>query len=440
MASKHIIVIGAGISGLTAAFRLQRAGHAVSVFEARQRVGGRMITIDWKGFSIDPGAEFVTGADKFLLEMVADLGIEDQLIDYSEQSSGFDVSVMRDGEVHSFNFMSIASYFGWTGVSLKARLSMLKLLPYMMRAGRADIYYPESAPGTDDVPMEQFFYEKINAEMFEYWVEPTMDVFCGYVPENLSAKMLLLLFGSYLSQKLFTFEGGIGYFPEQLASQVGVTLGAVVSNVEMKADDSGVKVDYQVDGQSKTIEADQVVVAVPGDKVLELFDDPSPAWKQFFTQVGYTRVGIVYHHVEGDDPAFEEGGIMFPRSEPWNLSAVGWKRRDDGRVLVMSDLKAHLYDPAINDDELSAMITDEMIQAVPAFEGAIQDQMVFRWPRKVPKYPVGYLTALKAFKDEPQEGPVYFCGDYLIGPNAGAALASGWLCAERVVGNSPVVK
>ena len=202
MASKHIIVIGAGISGLTAAFRLQRTGHAVSVLEARQRVGGRMITIDWKGFSIDPGAEFVTGADKFLLEMVADLGIEDQLIDYSEQSTGFDVSVMRDGEVHSFNFMSIASYFGWTGVSWKARLSMLKLLPYMLRAGRANVYYPESAPGTDDVPMEQFFYEKINAEMFDYWVEPTMDVFCGYVPEDLSAKMLLLLFGSYLSQKL----------------------------------------------------------------------------------------------------------------------------------------------------------------------------------------------------------------------------------------------
>ncbi|MCJ7661602.1 MAG: FAD-dependent oxidoreductase [Anaerolineales bacterium] len=437
MTSKHIIVIGAGISGLTAAFRLQQAGHEVSVVEARQRVGGRMITIDWKGFSIDPGAEFVTSADKFLLEMVRDLGIEDKLIDYSEANTGFDVSVMRDGEVHSFNFMSIASYFGWTGVSLKARLSMLKLLPYMMRAGRADVYYPENAPGTDDVPMEQFFYEKINAEMFEYWVELTMDVFCGYVPEDLSAKMLLLLFGSYLSQKLYTFEGGIGFLPEQLARQVGVTLGAVVSNVEMKADGSGVKVETQVDGQAKTIDADQVVVAVPGDKVLELFDEPLPAWKQFFEKVGYTRVGIVYHHVEGDDPSFEEGGIMFPRKEPWNLSAVGWKRRGDGRVLVMSDLKSHLYDPAISDDELRAKVTDEMIRAVPAFESAIQDQMVFRWPRKVPKYPVGYLTALKAFKHEPQEGPVYFCGDYLIGPNAGAALASGWLCAQRVENCSP---
>jgi oxygen-dependent protoporphyrinogen oxidase len=316
---------------------------------------------------------------------------------------------------------------------------MIKLLPYMMRAGRADVYYPESAPGKDDMAMEQFFYEKINAEMFEYWVEPTMDVFCGYIPEDLSAKMLLLLFGSYLSQKLYTFEGGIGFLPEQLASQVGVTLGVVVSNIGIKADGSGVNVDYHLDGQTETIDGDQVVVAVPGDKVLELFEEPLPAWQLFFGKVGFTQVGIVYHHIEGDDPAFDEGGIMFPRKEPWNLSAVGWKRREDGRVLVMSDLKAHLYDPAISDDDLKAKITDEMIRAVPAFKGAIQDQMVFRWPRKVPKYPVGYLSALKRFKEDPQEGPVYFCGDYLIGPNAGAALASGWLCAERVENNSPPV-
>ena len=48
---------------------------------------------------------------------------------------------MRDGQVHSFNFMSIGSYFGWTGVSLNARLSMLKLLPYMLRSGRSDVYH-----------------------------------------------------------------------------------------------------------------------------------------------------------------------------------------------------------------------------------------------------------------------------------------------------------
>ena len=39
----------------------------------------------------------------------------------------------------------------------------------------------------------------------------------------------------------------------------------------------------------------------------------------------------------------------------------------------------------------------------------------------------------EAFKAQPQEGPVYFCGDCLIGPNTGAALASGWQCADRVM-------
>jgi protoporphyrinogen oxidase len=144
-------------------------------------------------------------------------------------------------------------------------------------------------------------------------------------------------------------------------------------------------------------------------------------------------VGIVYHLLEGDDKALDEGGIMFPRREGWKLAALGWKRRPDGRVLAMSDLKSSLYDPAITDDELKATITAEVERAVPQFKGHIRDQMVFRWSRKVPAYRVGYLSALKHFKADMQEGPVYFCGDYLAGPNAGAALATGWLCAERVL-------
>jgi phytoene dehydrogenase-like protein len=56
-----IIVNGAGISGLAAAYRLKKAGHEVTVLEAADHVGGRMITIHWNGWSIDPGAKFATG-------------------------------------------------------------------------------------------------------------------------------------------------------------------------------------------------------------------------------------------------------------------------------------------------------------------------------------------------------------------------------------------
>lgn len=434
MSAKHIVVIGAGIAGLTAAYRLQQAGHQVQVLEADRVVGGRMITIRWQDLAIDPGAEFVTGADRYLLEMVGQLGIRDKLINYSEEQTGFNVSVMRGGQVHTVNFMSIPSYLTWKGVSLKARLSMIKLLPYMLRAGRKNIYRPEDGPGEDNQGMEKFFYEKINGEMFEYWVQPTMDVFCGYTVEDLSAKMLLMLFGSYLSQKLYTFQGGIGVFPDALAAHLPVTLKASVRRIEIRPDSSGATIHYQVEGRPEKVDCERVVMAVPGDAVLRLFSDPRPSWQAFFPQVRFTRVGIVYHLLEDDNPALDEGGIMFPRHEPWQLSALGWKRRPDGRVLAMSDLKAHLYDPATSDEALRRIITEEVVKAVPQFAGKIKDQMVFRWERKVPAYPPGFLTALKTFRDNPQERPVYFCGDYLIGPNTGAALASGWQCAERILG------
>ena len=433
MPSKHIVVIGAGIAGLTAAYRLQQAGHSVQVLESNAKVGGRMITIHWQGLAIDPGAEFVTGADKLLFDIVHQLGIEDKLINYSEQQTGFNVSVMRGGKVHTVNFMSVPSYLGWTGVSLGARLSMLKLLPHMMKSGRVNVYAPEEGPGDDTITMEKFFYNKINAEMFEYWCQPTMDVFCGYTVDDLSARMLLMLFGSYLNQKLYTFKEGIGFFPDTLASKLPVIVNAKATRITPYSDGSGATVLYTVEDRSEKVDCDAVVLAVPGDVVLDLFEDPPASWQAFFPRVRFTRVGIVYHLLEGADPALDEGGIMFPRQEPWQLSALGWKRRPDGRVLAMSDLKAHLYDPAMSDEDLKKIITEEAVRAVPQFAGRIKDQMVFRWSRKVPAYPPGFLTAVKAFKQDLREGPVYFCGDYLVGPNTGAALASGWFCAEKIL-------
>ncbi|PLW33311.1 hypothetical protein PCANC_05100 [Puccinia coronata f. sp. avenae] len=58
-----VIILGAGMAGLTAGLGLARAGHPVTILEARDRVGGRIDSHDWSNGSIDLGASFLHGID-----------------------------------------------------------------------------------------------------------------------------------------------------------------------------------------------------------------------------------------------------------------------------------------------------------------------------------------------------------------------------------------
>lgn len=80
MPAVDVLVLGAGIAGLGAAERLAAAGRRVLVLEARDRIGGRIHTVDDPGLGhpVELGAEFVHGRPAELLELVraAGLGVE----------------------------------------------------------------------------------------------------------------------------------------------------------------------------------------------------------------------------------------------------------------------------------------------------------------------------------------------------------------------------
>jgi len=78
---KRVLVIGAGMAGLTAARRLAEAGRQVLVLEARDRVGGRIHTLRDKGKVLELGAEFIHGKPEELWDLIREAGIETYKLD-----------------------------------------------------------------------------------------------------------------------------------------------------------------------------------------------------------------------------------------------------------------------------------------------------------------------------------------------------------------------
>ena len=431
MSATQTIVIGAGIAGLAAAYQLKKAGHDVQVLEANSYVGGRMFTIQWEGFQVDGGAKFVTTSDRSLIDMVRELGLADQLVKSKE---GLTITIYRDGKMHSANFLSIPSYFGWSGVSLSARLAMFKLLPYFLRMGRLkNAYHLERAPGPDDdLTYEQFFKSRISEEMFEYWAIPMFETMCAYTGEHISRKAFLAMMASYLNADSVTFKGGVGVLPEKLASLLDVELQAPVQKIAFLPDKSGARVTYSTGGETKTISAQRVIVAVPGNHVLSLFDEPRPAWKSFFPSVGYSTGALQYHVCETDyQPAVL--GTFIPRVTKLPINSISFEQYQDGRWLLLTDPSVYVFDMDEKLEVLAGRAVEVATMIYPPLKGTFVAHKIFRWREKVPTFRPGYLGALASFWAEPQEGPVYFCGDYFAGPSTGGALYTGLECAERLL-------
>ncbi|MES2171752.1 MAG: NAD(P)/FAD-dependent oxidoreductase [Actinomycetota bacterium] len=71
-----VAIVGAGATGLTAAWDLVRAGHGVTVLEARDRVGGRLWTNHIDGQLLEVGGQWVSPDQHALLAMLDELGLE----------------------------------------------------------------------------------------------------------------------------------------------------------------------------------------------------------------------------------------------------------------------------------------------------------------------------------------------------------------------------
>ncbi|MEV6348939.1 NAD(P)/FAD-dependent oxidoreductase [Actinoplanes sp. NPDC051851] len=98
MSDFDVLVIGAGVTGLTTAVRLHEAGRRVLVLEARDRVGGRLWTDTVDGVRLEVGGQWVSPDQTALLGLIDELGLDT----YARHRAGDSIYIGRDGVRRTF--------------------------------------------------------------------------------------------------------------------------------------------------------------------------------------------------------------------------------------------------------------------------------------------------------------------------------------------------
>ncbi|MGH9037422.1 MAG: FAD-dependent oxidoreductase, partial [Acidimicrobiia bacterium] len=134
---ERVIVVGAGIAGLTAGFRLRQAGCDVTVLEAEDRVGGKMCTVERDGFRIDTAAAILPTTYQQMVKLMADAGLAGEVQPTSDL-----VGFLREGTVHRVHSGNPVAEAATTGLlSPAAKLTAAKLVIDLVRAGKRLDWY-----------------------------------------------------------------------------------------------------------------------------------------------------------------------------------------------------------------------------------------------------------------------------------------------------------
>ncbi|APE94759.1 NAD(P)/FAD-dependent oxidoreductase [Halodesulfurarchaeum formicicum] len=265
-----IAIVGGGIAGLAAAYRLRQAGREVRVYEAAEAVGGLAGTYETAGDPIERYYHHLSKSEERIVELIDELGLGPDL----QWPIGKNAYYM-DGTVYPLDTPWEIAAYPYLSVYDTFRLGML-VLGVDMRGGIPSPGAYEDLTAYEDVPIEDFVREHTTDGVYENFFEPLLEAKFGERKTEVSAAWLLgrvrfrgerdLLRGEPLGY----LDGGFGRLIDALVDAIGeehVVTGTRVTAVEV--DDSVQSITVE-GAESGTREVEAVIVATMPDVLADL--------------------------------------------------------------------------------------------------------------------------------------------------------------------------
>ncbi|GGJ92101.1 protoporphyrinogen oxidase [Lentibacillus kapialis] len=427
---KKILIAGGGITGLSAAYYLQKEinekdlPYEVKLVEAGNRLGGKIKTTRRNGFVIEQGPDSFLSRKQPGIKLVRELGLSDQLVRNGTGQS----YVLVHNKLHK---IPKGSYMG-VPVNVRPFLSSgIFSATGKLRAGM-DLVLSKGKTG--DQSLGGFFRRRFGNELVENLIEPLLS---GIYAGDLDDMSIMATFPNFyqLEQKhrsllkglqktmpdkksqgkstgkkqgmFYSFENGMETLVESLEETLGdiVSLGAGIDHVEKKEHGYHVLL-----SNGEVYKADAVVMATPHDTLPKLFSQYDifdelrdiPA-----TSVANVTMAFDASAIKQD---IDGTGFVVSRNSDFRITACTWTHKKwpnaapEGKALVRCYVGGRSDQSVVDlsDDEITDIVQNDLsktmsITAEPEFS------VISRWKNAMPQYAVGHTERIANVRQNMQQ-------------------------------------
>ncbi len=305
---RDVVIIGAGPSGLTAAYELRKAGKTVAVLEARDRVGGRTWSQNMDGATIEIGGQWISPDQTGLYTLIEELGIET----FERYKEGKSVYIAEDGTRTVYEGEDFP-----VGEATVAEMN--KLIAEMDRL---------TAQVNPDAPWEHPQAAELDMISFHHWLRTISsdEAACNNIGLFIAGGMLTKPAHTFSALQALLMSSSAGSFSNLVDEDfildrrmVGTMQGVSIAVAQRLGEDvylnnPVLKLDWSEEGVTAygadvTVNAKKVVIAVPPNLYSRISYNPPLPRRQHVTHQHQSMGLVIKVHAVYSTPFWREEGL-----------------------------------------------------------------------------------------------------------------------------------
>lgn len=450
------LIIGAGISGLTCAYALQKAGIETLLLESSSGPGGIIRSQKLDGYLVEHGPQSFSETPA-LRQLCAELAIDNKIVRAPSRAPRY---VLLDGVLRQVPLTPpaflISSLF-----DVRTKWSLLR-----------DALGTTRPPNSDE-SIADFVRRKFSAELLDKLVGPFISGIYAGDPERLSLRSAFpqlrdaeqsagsIIRGLRNRSKaspaprerptVMSFADGNHTLIQALAANLSPILrcgsGVVRIEHEGRPGDTAIwKITTAGTSGENTFSARHLILATPADVAATLLRFVDPSFERTLTKIEYAPVAVVslsYSRAQIKNP-LNGFGFLIPRSQRlrtlgtvWNSSLFPGRAPIDHALLT--SFVGGVTDPQAADlsPQQIADLVHQEIAPILEITGAPAFSTVEIYPRAIPQYNLGHADLLAAI-EQARAGlsSLHFAGNYWQGPSVGNCIERSSQIADEIAAQS----